>query len=346
MDRLRYGFIGAGAMARGHMLCLKEIPEAAIVAVADTAPESIDAFKAAGAPEGISYCSEYREVLERDDVDAVLVATPDFTHVDIVTDVLAAGKHVFSEKPAATARSDLDRLDEAVRSAPGIYMLGFECRYLPVFREIRRIIDEGKIGRPRMIWCREFRRPFYEKVGNWILFNDKTGGVFVEKTCHFFDLMTWFAGAPPVKVVALAGQDVVKEIYGVKPDVFDNGWVLTEYANGVRACLGLCMFAMKGADLEIDVLGDTGRLESLLEAARVDLWEYGPDSQSRIDAALPENLRKLSHSGGVYLEHLEFIECVREGREPLTGLAAGRTSALIGLAAEESARAGGKPISL
>ncbi len=345
MDEIRYGFIGAGAMARGHLGAISSIDGLRVVAAADTSEDSLGKFKADNPDDSTAYCSDYRNLLSRDDIDAVLVVTPDFTHVDIVLDCLAAGKHVLSEKPPATTRDDLDRLAAAVDSSGKTYMLGFECRQLPIFKRLRGLLDADDIGTPRMIWCREFREPFYEKVDNWILFNDKTGGIFVEKTCHFFDLFNWFAGADPVRVVAMAGLDVVKELYGVKPDVFDNGWVMVEYANGLRACLGLCMFCHKSPDLEMDILGDKGRLESFLEAGRIDLWRYEGDDE-KIDCRPPEDIEKLSHKGGVYYEHLEFADCVRTGRRPATGLREGRMSTLIGLAAEESARSGSVPVDI
>jgi predicted dehydrogenase len=93
---------------------------------------------------------------------------------------------------------------------------------------MRKMIEDNAVGDPKMVWCLEFRGPFLEKRPNWILFQDKAGGVFVEKTCHHFDLVTWFADSTPKKVIALAGQDAVKDLYGVQPDIFDNGWVTIE----------------------------------------------------------------------------------------------------------------------
>lgn len=376
MDKIRYGVIGIRGMGSGHCRCLQEIPDAELVAVADNREESLNLFRhrlhdwdavedslkgvdhetrlarqteweQAPPPEytgPLAFLTDYREMLERDDLDAVVVATPDHTHVDLVTDCLAAGKHVLSEKPAGTTYQQLTELEEAVAKSDRIYQVGLECRYLPVYETMKRMIaEEHAIGRPLMTWCLEFRGPFHGKVDNWILSQEKTGGVFVEKTCHFFDLMTWLVDSTPKTVCALAGQDVVKEIYGFQPDIFDNGWVIIEYENGARGMLGLCMFGAGRKPLSITVLGENGQLEGLFGPAKI---EYAKKGQKTVEVEPTKDNRyaHLSHGGGVYFEHLEFIESIRQNRPPLTDINAAKWSTLVGLAAEESARNGGAPV--
>jgi len=344
MRKITYGIIGTGNMATGHLGCLKEIEDIEVVAAADPHEDNLTAFQKANPNENAKYFSDYKDLLELDEVDAVLVATPDSTHVDIVLDVLAAGKHVLSEKPAATSYEDFARLEKAVKESDKVYQVGLECRFLPVFQRMHAIMADGMLGDPRMIWCHEFRGPFLEKVGNWIMFNEKTGGVFVEKTCHYFDLMTWMSLSVPKKVIALAGKNVVKEIHGVKPDVFDNGWVIVEYENGVKATLGLCMFCKCEHDTEIGVIGDKGKMEGLFNAHKIEVAEYETASTTIIDARGRADAESLSHGGGVYYEHLEFIDCIRNDREPLTDIEVAKWSTYVGLAAEESARNGSRPV--
>jgi len=368
MQKVRYGLIGAGQMACGHLGCIRAIPDIELVAVADTSEKSLNVFRhclkdpqilkspGKGLMERyreveamppppvdgeVKLLSDYRELLEMDEVDAVLIATPDWTHVDIVADALAADKHVLSEKPGATSHEQLRKLEEVVSQADRVYQVGLECRYLPAFAKMRRLIEEDAIGQPRMVWCIEFRGPFLEKRGNWIMFQDKTGGVFVEKTCHFFDLMTWFADSRPKKVIAVASRDVITDIYGVEPDIFDNGWVIVEYENGAKGMLGLCMFSHH--PLSVGVVGDSGKMEGFFSTQKIAYSKRG-QAATEIDAQVDEETSKLSHGGGVYLEHLAFIDSIRNDRTPLTGLDAAKWSTLVGLAAEESARNGGAAV--
>ena len=377
MEKIRYGIIGIRSMGAGHYHCLEAIPDAEVVAVADNREESLNLFRhrlhdwdavadslngvahetraarqseweSTPAPEysgPVKLLSDYRELLELDEVDAVVVATPDCTHVDIVTNCLTAGKHVLSEKPGATSYQQLSELEAAVAKSDRTYQVGLECRYLPVYERMRRmIVEENAIGRPVMTWCLEFRGPFLRKVDNWILFQEKTGGVFVEKTCHFFDLMTWLVDSTPKRVSAVAGQDVVKEIYGVKPDIFDNGWVTIEYENGARGMLGLCMFGAGRKPLSITVLGENGQMEGNFGSQKIDYTKRGVPGVEVVDADESKEYAHFSHNGGVYFEHLAFIDSIRNNRTPLTDITAAKWSTLVGLAAEESARNGSAPV--
>ena len=161
----------------------------------------------------------------------------------------------------------------------------------------------------------------------------------MEKMCHYFDLLNWFAGSRPKKVASFAGQDVVKEIYGVQQTVVDNGWVIIEYENSARAAAGLCMFSEKAHVIEVGAIGEKGRLIGQL--TQIDVWDHAGDSHTIIEAAPDPNIGKFSHNGGVYLEHVEFMDCIRNDRKPLTDIDATRYGVLVGLAAEESAAKGG-----
>ncbi len=355
MNKVKIGLIGAGQMAcgafdvniaGGHLGTFKHIDDIELVAVADLNKDNLEKFKVKNFNPGTKYYRSHTELLKEPEIEAVIVATPDFTHVDIVVDALAADKHVLSEKPAATSLIDLSRLEKAVNASSKIYQVGLECRYIPFYQHIKKMLDRGDLGIPRMFWFKEFRPPFLEKTGNWILFNDKTGGVFVEKTCHFFDLFNWYAGSRPVKVIASAGQDVVKEIYGVKPDVFDNGFVIVEYENGIRANLALCMF-LKGAEtVEIGIIGDEGKLEGNLNPAQLTFCSFADNTYSEVNVKTDPVAKKLSHCGGVYFQHLDFIKSIRGNIRPMNNIDVAKWSTLIGLAAEESARNGGKPVEL
>ena len=103
-----------------------------------------------------------------------------------------------------------------------------------------------------MLTIREHRFPFLEKVGDWNRFNANSGGTFVEKCCHFFDLMRLILKSDPVRVMASGGQAVnhLNETYdGQVPDIWDHGYVIVDFASGARAMLELCMFA-EGAEFQ------------------------------------------------------------------------------------------------
>jgi len=344
MEKIKYGIIGCGSMGRGHLGCINAIEDIELIAAVDPNEPNLEQFKEQNKNEKTQYFPDYKDLLKLGEIEAVVIATPNYTHVDIVSDVLDAGKHVLSEKPAAVNHKNLSQLEQCVKKSDKVYQVGLECRYLPVFQRMNQLIDKGEIGQPRMLWCKEFRGPFMEKVGNWIMFREKSGGTFVEKMCHYFDLINWFSKSTPKKVVALAGQDVVKEVYGVKPDVYDNGFVTVEYENNARASIGLCMFCKTKVDIEIGVIGDKAQMEGLFAEHSIKVKDYDTATTMSIDAQGDSKVEKLSHGGGVYYEHLAFIDNIRSHKTPLTDFNVAKWSVLVGLAAEESARSGGNPV--
>jgi hypothetical protein len=106
-------------------------------------------------------------------------------------------------------------------------------------------------------------------------------------------------------------------------------------------------YAQQG--VELGFIGEKGRAVMLAERDSFELATFGPPGKGGVErtevpSGIPEDVRKLSHGGGVYYELLDFVENVRTGCEPLTGIEAAKWSTLVGLAAEESARKGGQPV--
>ncbi|CAI0418034.1 unnamed protein product [Linum tenue] len=195
-----------------------------------------------------------------------------------------------------------------------------------------------------MVSIKDDRLPFLVKVHNWNRCNANTGGTLVEKCCHFFDLMRLFAGANPVRVMASGGIDVnyKDEIYDRKvPDVNDNAYVITEFDNGSRGMLDLCMFAEGNKNeqeisvVALLVLGEAFVPENVVRfGSRV----AGRDGVKTLIAE-DERIKTLKlHHGSSYLEHLYFLASVRaEGEKvPAVDLQDGLISVAIGVAAQLS----------
>ena len=121
-------------------------------------------------------------------------------------------------------------------------------------------------GGVKLLTIKEHRFPFLEKVNDWNRFNENSGGTLVEKCCHFFDLMRLLIKSEPTKIMASAGQSVnhFDEIYnGEIPDILDNGYVIVDFENGVRAFLDLCMFAENSEfQEELCAVGTLGKVET------------------------------------------------------------------------------------
>ncbi|MBN1556943.1 MAG: Gfo/Idh/MocA family oxidoreductase, partial [Lentisphaerae bacterium] len=133
MDTVRIGIIGAAG--RGEMARHWHAPagRSVVAGAADVSPEALDAFRRNVNPQGF-VTQDYRALLERRDIDAVAVMSPDFTHEQYVCDAFAAGKHVFAEKPMAITTEGCDRMLRAWAASGKQFMIGFNMRYMNIFR--------------------------------------------------------------------------------------------------------------------------------------------------------------------------------------------------------------------
>ena len=192
-----------------------------------------------------------------------------------------------------------------------------------------------------MCVIREHRFPFLKKVNDWNRFNRNTGGTLVEKCCHFFDLMTQVIPSDPVLVFASGGQDVnhLDELYnGEVPDIIDNAFVIVEFANGARAMLDLCMFAEGSRhEQQITVTGDVGKIETTVPGDQLILSNRADNNFKSIQIKPDPRVKEEGlHHGASYLEHLGFLNAIRNGTPPLVTARDGLMSVVLGVAAQQS----------
>lgn len=351
---IRYGIIGCGSMGREHIENLQAMGGARVTALADTEAGSRDAALAL-CRDAPTVFGDHRELLASGLCDALVIATPNFTHAAILRDALAVqGLHILVEKPLVTRMDEgLDLLERA-RGRSGIVWVAQEYRYLPPVAEMIRLAHAGGVGRIHQVAIREHREPFYPKVGDWNRFSANTGGTLVEKCCHYFNLMDLILKEQPLRVFASGGQRVnhLDERYGDRrPDILDSAYVVVEYPSGARAMLDLCMFAENSVDNEhITVVGDEGKLESLLPSqvlrhgrredwGRREAWGQPSGTGRGVSTRTVRDtsIKYLGHHfGASYVEHVRFADAVRQGLAPEIPLEEGLRAVATGLAAHKS----------
>ena len=341
---IRYGIIGTGMMGCEHIRNLAAMDDVDIVAVADPNPEPRDwALRSCGDRFSPRVHEAYQEILDADDVDALVVASPNFTHIDVMRDIFNTDKHVMLEKPMCTTLADALELHHAAESHRGLVWVGLEYRYMPTTSALLQHLPQ--IGEVKMCAIQEHRFPFLKKVGDWNRFNRNTGGTLVEKCCHFFDLMNLVIPANPVRTLASGAQSVNhldEEYDGEVPDILDNAYVIVEYDNGARAMLDLCMFA-EGSKYEqmIAVTGSSGKLETSVPGDELFLSRRERNSGKSIPIVMDPSVRHEGfHHGSSFLEHRGFIDAIREGKPPAVTTRDGLMSVLVGIAAQQSIETG------
>ena len=357
---IRYGIIGCGSMGREHILNLQSTECCVVTALQDPHQASIDASLALCRNVAVQprVFDSVSALLDSGSCDAVVVATPNFTHADILREVLAADVHVLAEKPLVATMADGLDLVKRGKERKKIAWVAQEYRYMPPVAELIRLAHAGECGSLQQVAIREHREPFYPKVGDWNRFTQNTGGTLVEKCCHYFNLMDHILQERPYRVFASGGQRVnhLDEKYGGKtPDILDSAFVIVEYPSGARASLDLCMYAENSVDNEvISVVGSEGKIESLIPSltlrvgkradwGRREVWGQASGTGRGVATrrVWDTNIRYGGqHFGASWIEHQKFAQAVREGLPPEISLEEGLRSVATGMAAHRSIETG------
>jgi predicted dehydrogenase len=347
-DLLRIGIIGTGMMGCEHIKNVLANPNAVVTAISDPNDEPLRwAERTLGDQfNSVSVFRDHRELLNASNVDAVVVASPNFTHHALLQDILSTDIPVMVEKPMCTTVDDCLDVVQRAGSRKAITWVGLEYRYMAPIAALRDVVSTGELGDLKMMSIREHRFPFLKKVNDWNRFSTNTGGTLVEKCCHFFDLMNLTISARPVKVYASGGQDVnhLDEVYnGETPDILDNAFVIVDYDNGVRAMLDLSMFAEVGRnEQEIVVLGSNGKAEAHIPGAGV-IYVGNRDTRElrEIQVNIDESVGYLGHHHGAsYIEIEKFRLAVVNNTQPEVDVHDGLWSVVIGAAAHKSIEEG------
>jgi predicted dehydrogenase len=191
--------LGTGSFASGVLVpALAKIPSVRLVRTVSgrglTARHVADKFDAEGVAASLD------DVLALSDVQACVIATRHDSHAALAARALLAGRHVFLEKPAAITPEELDALGDAVRSSRANLMVGYNRRFSPLAERVRDLFASRRSGLVMTARINAGKVP----SGTWITEAGEGGGRIVGEACHFIDLMSFWADAPPVRVTAHA----------------------------------------------------------------------------------------------------------------------------------------------
>ncbi|MDD6790370.1 MAG: inositol 2-dehydrogenase [Lachnospira sp.] len=245
------GIIGAGRIGQVHMTSIStRVPNARIKYVADPyMDEKKEAFARAHGVEKVT--KDYKEVLADRDVDAVLICSSTDTHSPISLEAIAAGKHVFCEKPIDHDVEKIKEVIDALKKNPVKYQVGFNRRFDHNFRAVRAAIDAGKVGEEHIIriTSRDPEPPSPEYVA-------VSGGMFMDMTIHDFDMVRYLAGCDPVEVF-VEGAVLVDPAIGEAGDI-DTAVITMKMSNGAIATIDNSRKAVYGYDQRAEVFGSRG----------------------------------------------------------------------------------------
>ena len=335
-DRVSIALIGAGGRGRGVMAAFRELgsPVPAVCDVYD--PNLAKGIEAAD--EGAQGYRDYRRVLEREDIDAVLIGTPDHWHVRMMLDAVSAGKDVYCEKPMSHSISEGVRAVRGVRATDRIVQIGMQRRSTPWVIEMQRAVADGAIGKITMAraeWNWAISRPLDNSAlegyldeekflggsasalqpmmfRKWRYFWAFSGGNMTDQGTHLMDVIQWFAGVGAPRSAVCQGA-VIGMQGSETPDsfaaAFDYGsflgsWILNynnDYQNGWA----------------IELLGDNGTVVLDNRGYRLYAapWRQNPEPVQVHEDRLPT------------IPHVRnFLECVKSREEPNAPVEVGHTA--------------------
>ena len=246
------GVVGCGVVGNRLAAAVDAHDRYALAAACDLDADRAASLAADHGTESTATTTDHTELVERDDLDAVYVGVPPLAHEAVVTDALAAGRHVICEKPIAADAEAGERMTALAEERDLATAVNLPFRYTPGFVRLRELVADGAIGDPRRIELR-FRFPQWPREWQDVawLESREQGGPLREVGTHFlFGVRELFGGVDSVTAdVGYAG-----------PDAYENDAVATFRADGVRGTLDLLCDHQGDEENAVTVVGDEGSL--------------------------------------------------------------------------------------
>jgi predicted dehydrogenase len=334
MKNLRFGIIGAGNIAAVHAAAIHGTSDAELVAIAARGEERGRVF---AQKHNAAWHADYRELLRRDDIDAVSLAVPHDLHAPMAIDAAKAGKHVLIEKPMAINVAECDAMMEACERANVTLGVVFQMRFEPLAVKLKQALDANTLGQllwvsTNMIWNRT--EAYYHSApwrGTWA---HEGGGVLINQAVHLIDLLIWFSGMP--NRVTAKMRTLNHQI-----EVEDGAMAILEYADKRLGLIQATTAAFPGYPERLEFYGTNGSVVYHKGKAELE-WHLVEPREDRTDtaqvssgAANPMDITAAAHT----TQFQDFANAVREHRKPFVDGLEGRKSVELIQAIYRSARA-------
>jgi predicted dehydrogenase len=334
---LGFMVVGAGIMGNHYFNALKNVPGAELAAVADVSALRLQQVNLEWRPRVV--VADYREALDRPDIDIVIVCTPNRSHRDVTVNSLRAGKHVFCEKPLAMTVAEADEMIATAEACDRQLYVMLGMRFDKRHNMVRRLVFENAIGKP-------FLTRAYYLGYEMARMNDPAswkgdmvqagGGVLLDGGYHVVDLLNDLFGRARA-VQAIGRRQVIQPTNKGE----DNIAVLIEYECGVIADLTVSFTAFNVGCREnptlmlgMDVFGTDGTIQSDYDSSTL---------VQRLDVITTHGREKVDLTKVAVAQQVQhFIDCLTRGTKPVVTALDGRNATAVVAAAYESMRTGRK----
>ncbi|MGQ9515109.1 MAG: Gfo/Idh/MocA family protein [Thermoproteota archaeon] len=322
-EKLRFAVIGCGGIGRVRMRSISLNPELKLVMVCDV----VDNLAKRYAEEfQCEYSTDYNKIVSREDIDCIIVSTPNKFHAPISIAALKAGKHVLCEKPLARNPEEAIEMVDASKSSGKILKTGFNHRHFRNVLKAREILGSSKIGKPTFLRARTGHGGGEHLLHSWFWNKDIAGGgTFLDNGVHVLDLVRWFLGE-------------IKEAKGYVATLYwpieieDNGFGLFKTVDGKVAFVHSSWTEWYGY-MYVELYGERGYI--YIDNRNCNKTIFGEKGG---DQVVYDYSDKPDESWKLELE--EFVCAIRERRRPLGDGYDGLRAVQMAYAIYESSRAG------
>lgn len=322
---VKVGIIGAGRIGKVHLQSIcNYMRNAAVKTVADPyMNEETEGFIRSFGVENVT--KDYHEILNDPEIDAVLVCSSTDTHAPISIEAIAAGKHVFCEKPVDHDIEKIKQVMEALEGKKIKFQVGFNRRFDHNFEAIRAAVKEGRIGQPHIIkiTSRDPEPPSADYVAH-------SGGMFLDMTIHDFDMARYLVGSD-VEEVYVQSAVLVDPAIGEAGDV-DTAIITLKMANGALCVIDNSRRAAYGYDQRAEVFGSEGMIATANDANSTAVISnaQGVTGEKPLYFFLERYMQSFAK------EMACFIDAVEQDAETPVDVIDGLQAVRIGVAAQKS----------
>jgi UDP-N-acetyl-2-amino-2-deoxyglucuronate dehydrogenase len=344
MSKLKFAIIGCGRISKWHVEAIaKNSNEAVLVATSDVlenaAKEKADIYKGFFPDANVAVYTDYKEMLDKEEIDVVALATESGYHPEIAMYCMNKGKHIIVEKPMALSTKDADMMIECAKKNNVKLCVSHQNRFNPPIQLLRSAVEEGRFGKlvNGMASIRWNRNMGYYQQAPWRGTWELDGGTLMNQCIHDIDLLQWMMGGEVESVYAQTGT-FLRDIAGE-----DFGAIVIRFKNGAIGMVegSACVYP-KNLEETLSIFGETGAVViGGLAVNRIETWRFadGKDSEDDILKTQEGDPDTVYGHGHTPLFE-DMIDAIKNNREPLINGEEGKKGMEIILAAYKSQKTG------
>ena len=334
------GIIGSGSRGAGLTSVINNTDGINVIAASDVLPFRLQKCIRKANTKVKGY-EDYRALLDNNDVDAVIVATPFNSHAKVAIDALDAGKHVYCEKTLTKGYDGIQQLINKTKVSNTVFQTGHQYHSSRLYTHVVDLIRQGKVGNIIAFdcqwnrhgnWRRKVPKPNLEKAINWRMYREFSGGLTAELCSHQIDFVNWVLNETPEQVIGVGGVDYWKD----GRETYDNVHLTYSYASGIKAKFS-CLTGNAKDGYQIKVIGDKGTI--IIDTKHA--WFYPEGKKNKImgevDGVSGATAQWDNDKGyNINLEHLDpskqalvdFREAIINNTVPLSNITSGAKTAV------------------